>query len=175
MQVAQDRVEHRQRVSVLPDHAQVQRSLAGRAAAPDRLEQHVVKPVEQEEEHIHRADREAVDPGRDIDQVHQQRDREQQADPDGQVDQVGQRSAGWTGELVVEADVLGRLDLRGRVDRHDVGLSHRVNRRAHVEPGWLIAGGGVNHRAATARAARCAARERVVRPRRRGLGRRGQA
>ena len=116
-QVAQDRVEHRQRATILPDHPQPQRSLARRAPAPDRLEEHVVEPVEQEDRDQRRAGRHPVEADADLDQLQDQHDHEHDARPDHGVDQVGDRSSTRARQGVVEAHVLRSFDLGRGVDR----------------------------------------------------------
>jgi hypothetical protein len=140
-QVAQHRVEHRERVPVLPDHAQPQRSLARRSAAPQRLEEHVVKPVDQEVGEHHRPERHAVEADRDLDQREQQDQHEEDPAPDQQVDQVSDRSPGRTCERVGEAHVFRRLDLGGGVERLEA-LGEGVHAWGPGSPGRVA---GVNH------------------------------
>ncbi len=117
-QVAEEAVEEVQRPAAVGDHAEREHALARRAAAPHGLPEHEVAPLDDEEDDREHAPREAanliarVDARDRVD--HREEGNDQEADEE--VEEVRERAARRPGELVMEAHVLGGLDLRRRVE-----------------------------------------------------------
>src|SRR5262249_878401 len=122
-------VREAERVAALGHDAQVERALAGGAAAPERLEEDVVAPLDPEDQH----EEQALGDARERVERRRARDRHDDArdEPDARaherVEEVRERAARGAGDLVAEADVLRRLDLGRRVERlaKRFSLAHR--------------------------------------------------
>ena len=110
--VADYRAPHREGLAGGVEHSQTERTFSGRLAVAQQLEQQEISPLQHEEaEHQHArgetlAQRHSPAPQQRVGH----REQDQAAHDDRHVDQQGRQPRAHVGQLVVQSDVLGRLD-----------------------------------------------------------------
>ena len=159
--VAQHAADERDRPPAAADDPQPRRALARRAAAAERLEQHVV-----EELHPEVGEREDRHADRAVARVDEDEQRDQRQQPDREVDHPGDEARAEAGQRELDLNALGSRDREAILEADGDGAGGLVD--AHTPtPAWMLTGSRVSARQAGRSSRRWCGR--------RARGRRGSA